>query len=280
MKYTFSGHESFACKGLWLKKGYDFIMAKNDFNAPDSVIELGVGKNMVSSIRYWMKAFGLTTNDKLNPIASYLLENESGKDPFLEDLGTLWLLHFLLISSQEATLYNLVFTKLQRERKIFDKQSVINLVKRTMIEDGKQSLFNENTVKKDLNVLLQSYILPSRTISFEEYSSLLLDLSLIRESSLEKQYTFNTEGKRTVPWQIFLFAIVTLRGKDNTVNFDVLQDTGLIFCMNDMEVIEMCKEIESHHSHDVRYSDIAGIRQIQFINSISPMSILNEYYNE
>ena len=26
MKYTFSGHESFPCKALWLKKGYDFII--------------------------------------------------------------------------------------------------------------------------------------------------------------------------------------------------------------------------------------------------------------
>ena len=30
-KYTFSGHESFPCKSLWLKKGYDFVANKNDF---------------------------------------------------------------------------------------------------------------------------------------------------------------------------------------------------------------------------------------------------------
>ena len=62
-KYTFSGHESFTCKTLWLKKGYDFIRNNNNFNSPDSVVELGVGKNMVASIRYWMRAFGLTEND-------------------------------------------------------------------------------------------------------------------------------------------------------------------------------------------------------------------------
>ena len=28
-KYTFSGHESFTCKTLWLKKGYDFILDSN-----------------------------------------------------------------------------------------------------------------------------------------------------------------------------------------------------------------------------------------------------------
>ena len=26
IKYCFSGHESFPCKSLWLKKGYDFVV--------------------------------------------------------------------------------------------------------------------------------------------------------------------------------------------------------------------------------------------------------------
>ena len=56
-KYTFSGHESFPCKTLWLKKGYDFVVAGNDFNSPEAVIGLGVGKNMVASIRFWSILF-------------------------------------------------------------------------------------------------------------------------------------------------------------------------------------------------------------------------------
>ena len=34
-KYTFSGHESFPCKSLWLKKGYDFVVEGKDFNKPE-----------------------------------------------------------------------------------------------------------------------------------------------------------------------------------------------------------------------------------------------------
>ena len=47
IKYTFSGHESFPCKTLWLKKGYDFVKDNKDFNRPEAVIDLRVGKNMV-----------------------------------------------------------------------------------------------------------------------------------------------------------------------------------------------------------------------------------------
>ena len=64
--YKFSGHESFPCKSLWLKKGYDFVVGGNDFNSPDAVITLGVGKNMVMSIRFWLRVLVLqrTTKNK------------------------------------------------------------------------------------------------------------------------------------------------------------------------------------------------------------------------
>lgn len=73
IKYTFSGHESFPCKSMWLKKGYDFVKRERNFNAPDAVIDLGVGKNMVSSIRFWLKSFGLYDGKDLSELADYLL---------------------------------------------------------------------------------------------------------------------------------------------------------------------------------------------------------------
>lgn len=278
MKHVYSGHESFPCKSLWLKKGYDFINSGYHFNNPDAVVKLGVGKNMVNSIRYWMKAFGLTKNDELLPLANYLFAPNSGKDPFMEDLGTLWLLHFLIVSTEEATLYNLLFIHLQKERKIFDRQNIVNLVKRIMTEDDKQGQFNENTIKKDIGTLLQNYLLPQKVKALDDYSALLIDLELIRTDGDGKNYQFNIEGKRQIPWQIFLYAIIKSKGEDMTVGYDILQELGLIFCMNDMEVIEMCKTIVEHHENTIAYSDVAGIRQLHFIGTLNKHDVLNEYY--
>ena len=43
-KFSFSGHESFQYKTQWLKKGYDFDIEQNNFNEPEAVVKLGVGK--------------------------------------------------------------------------------------------------------------------------------------------------------------------------------------------------------------------------------------------
>jgi hypothetical protein len=53
-KLRFSGHETFIARTFWPKKGYDFIKQGGKFSSEDAVVELGVGKNMVLSINFWM----------------------------------------------------------------------------------------------------------------------------------------------------------------------------------------------------------------------------------
>src|SRR3546814_9972056 len=57
----FSGHETFACRYAWLPKAYRAL--KRDpaaFSDEDgAMVELGLGKNMVRSLRFWVDAAGL-----------------------------------------------------------------------------------------------------------------------------------------------------------------------------------------------------------------------------
>jgi len=61
---TFSGHETFALRGSWLKKAYDLLATtSNLFSMPDAFVQLGVGKNMAQSIRFWGRACGVFERD-------------------------------------------------------------------------------------------------------------------------------------------------------------------------------------------------------------------------
>src|SRR5690348_376377 len=156
-KYTFSGHESFQCRHLWLKKGYDFVNKKKSFNNDDAVVELGVGKNMVSSIRFWMKAFNLlTTTDELTDFAHKLLA-DNGYDPYMEDEATLWLLHYQLVKSGFASTYSIVFNELRKEKIEFTKDNFISYIKRKS-EAEKSFQFNSKTLNEDFSVLTKMYL--------------------------------------------------------------------------------------------------------------------------
>lgn len=278
-KFVFSGHESFSCKSLWLKKGYDFLVHDYNFNAPDAVVQLGVGKNMVSSIRFWMRAFMLTSKEELTPIAHYLFKDQGGADPFVEDLGTLWLLHFLLVTGGEATIYNWIFLRLQKERKEFTRIQVVNAVRRYMIEAEKGKSFNENTTKKDVAVFLQNYVEPQNAHSNEDYTALLLDLNLIRTADEGKSYQFNIEGKRQLPLEIFIYAIIKWKGENLSVDFSSIQELSLIFCLSDMEAITLLQQADETYPELMHYSDVAGVRQLQFLKDCKAQDFLDKYYS-
>lgn len=281
-KYVFSGHESFPCKTLWLKKGYDFVVQGKNFNNPDAVIDLGVGKNMVASIRYWLRVFGVCEGDQPTWLGNYLFDDANGKDKYIEDMATLWLLHFHLVFNQFATLYHTVFCGYQKGHTQFDRDQIATYVKLEMIEADKQSTYNENTVRKDIAVLMQNYALPRKAQSNEDFSSMLIDLDLIRQTAEGKGYYFNIEGKRKVEKEIFLYALLMLKERegDNTLSYDTIQDEiGLTFCMQDIETIEMLKLLSKDYSQYVSYNDNAGIRIVQFTNDLNKERVLNDYYN-
>jgi len=280
-KYVFSGHESFPCKSLWLKKGYDFIKEGCDFNASDAIVRLGVGKNMVAAIRYWFRAFDLAEDESMTSynLADYLFDDECGKDPYIEDSGTLWLLHFQLVSSNIASIYYLLFLHLQKERKQFDRDQAVNFVRRKMIENDKEKMFNPNTVRKDVGVLIQNYCLPRNSQSHEDYSNLLEDLHLLRQSEDTKSFVFNLEGKIQVPPDIFLFALLkSIDSHEHNISFDMLQELGLVFCMTDLEVLEMSKMLAELYPESIAYNDVAGVKQLQITNELNEKNALDHYY--
>lgn len=280
IRYSFSGHESFYCKSLWLKKGYDFISENRDFNAPDAVVELGIGKNMVSSLRFWMRAFGLFDEGKPTSLADYIFDNETGKDPYIEDLGTLWLLHYLLTKSYVASIYKLFFIDFHKEKNNeFTREQLQYFLKRKNAETPYGHLYNENTVRRDIGVLLQNYVIPQKEKPNEDFSALLINLNLIKHSE-DKTLYFNTKGKNELTPEIFLYAIIDDKKDEQIVSFERLMNLALIFCLTKSELIDTLQLIVKRYPKVLRYTDDGGIKQLFFLEKIDKTTVLETYYSK
>jgi hypothetical protein len=280
IRYIFSGHESFYCKSLWLKKGYAFVKADNNFNAEDAVVHLGVGKNMVAAIRYWLRAFGLLDDGKPTEIADFLFDNEGGKDPYIEDLGTLWLLHYMLIKTEFASIYKLFFVDFHKERNNeFTREQLQHFLKRKNAETAYANLYNENTVRRDIGVLLQNYVMPKQGRQNEDFAALLLNLNLIRQTDSEnKMPYFNVKGKSELVHEIFLYAIIDDKNSEQIVSFDKLMDLALIFCLSKTELIDTILLLVEKYPQLLRYTDDGGIKQLFFLKEIDKNEVLEKYY--
>lgn len=117
--------------------------------------ELGIGKNMVDSLRYWLKATNLIkTGPKgflLTDTARKILE----RDPYFELDGTLFLIHYLLVTNkEEATTWYWFFNHFSATE--FEKEPLTNSF-HSYIQIKTDKKVRDSTLEKDLNCLLRMY---------------------------------------------------------------------------------------------------------------------------
>jgi hypothetical protein len=135
-KLSFTGHDTFHCRTYWLKKGFDFVENGGTFN-DEAVVDLGVGRNMVNGIRFWLKSFGMTDeNDILQEKARLIFDDREGYDPYCEDKATVYLLHYLLVTTRRASIYSLVFNRFRKERVEFTKAQLFDFLRKYCGQQG------------------------------------------------------------------------------------------------------------------------------------------------
>ena len=279
-RYTFSGHESFYCKSLWLKKGYDAMKNGLNFNSPEAVAVLGVGKNMVAAIRFWLKSFALVDEGRVTEFAEYIFDDRKGKDPFIEDIGTNWLLHYQLVKNGNASIYHLIFFDFQREKKEFDTEQLLAFIKRKCSVPSLKNSYNENTVRKDIKVFLQNYVPPIEIKTIEDFTAILVDLGLVKHINKDK-YLFAETKSTDIDPLIILYTLLDISKEigSNTLSFDTLQEIALTYGLSIAGLIEIIQNLQETRPDLLAYTDNSGIKNVQFLKSIDPYLVLDEYYS-
>ena len=163
MKY--SGHESFSVRKNWLQKGIQNIESfkksgkEGELEAMD---RLGLGRNMVKSLRFWLKACGVTNDEpkkkifELSPLGKIVSEN----DPYIQESGTLCLLHYNLAANKEsATSWYFLFNEFNMTE--FSEDDFCRALEKWDEMNGeKKAAFS--SFQKDFDCIRHTYIGRSR----------------------------------------------------------------------------------------------------------------------
>ena len=286
-KLIFQGHNTFLCRLSWLKKGYDFIVEGSGFNDADAVVRLGVGKNMVDAIRYWLRAFGLTNEaDELQAVAHELL-GPDGYDPYLEDDATLWYLHYLLVRTGRASIYHLVFNEYRKQGFSFNRAQLTQFVQRRNAELGNNPL-NANTLDADLTIFIRGYSPTGKEKERfdveEETNGLLQDLGLLSISRRDEvRYHLDNLERPEVPWQVVLRVILENEAYSDAISFTDLEvapdSPGLVFALSDSGIYQKITEMQARYPAAVVYSTTAGNRVLTLKRDLIDLQeVMREYY--
>ncbi len=222
---SFAGHQTFALRAGWLKKGIDALQnpdvgGETVFTRPDALVTLGVGKNMVISIRWWLLATGAaeevrdrgrTIGLRPSPLGLAIFGNRqagtSGFDPYLEDPATLWLFHLILTAP--VSFGNSAFSWAFAFNRLRDAEFSRDRLTRAVIEavDGATRAPSQETVSRDVDCLLLTYSSSSHQNSDEDtLDRPFIALNLIRPT-FERHYRFEIGPKTNLPPAIFAYAL-------------------------------------------------------------------------
>lgn len=145
----------------WLSTAYTALTEDPAiFSKGDAPLFLDAGKNQVQSLRFWMKAFKLAQEDVTAGRPKLLLTDRAhwlfhslGADPFLKQDGTLWLLHYWLLST--PCLVPTWWNVLQHPLSHTSRRDLAENTLRRAREAGWSP--SESAVKRDIDCLVRTY---------------------------------------------------------------------------------------------------------------------------
>ena len=267
------------------------------FFADDSAtITLGVGKNMVRSIQHWCQVSRLIENDamELNQRRRFVptqfgnsIFADGGFDPYLEDMATLWLIHWqLTTNASRATTWYWAFSIFGQNE--FGRDTFIaELINWT--ERNTRNRISENSIKRDVDCFLRTYV-PSRltkiAIMEDTFDCPLVELNLISDSSDGNTYRFHRGPKPSLPIEIFAAALSEFWeahfSGNNTLTFANIayapRSPGRTFLLDEDSLAEYLDRLDNLTTGMLRYDETAGVKQVYRQRQVDPVQLLNSYY--
>ncbi len=304
MKAKFTGHDTFPLRYGWLYKAVNYLntnkklTTSNEISTREAIVELGVGKNMVNAIRYWADSSSIIASDgeavSLDGIYLFGNDKTKGKDPYLEQLGSVWLLHFWL---------NFNYEHLTAYRYFFNYSNVQHFEKSKLLEDCSEgvkglitgSISNESTIKKDIDCFLSTYCRKQKSsknntgINEDHFSSPLSELNLLQDNG-GGFYVSNLAARPDLPIEIFIYGLIrfvqieTADSKTSSIDFDALLtkpcSPGRIFRLSESGLGQKLDEAQEFSAGKVAWIDSLGLRQVKLEQTTlnNPNYYLDTFY--
>jgi len=303
MVHKFSGHETFPCRYAWLPKAVESLQENTMLfsDMDNAMVALGVGKNMVRAIRFWVQATKMAqphakSEVVVSPFGKMLLGNH-GFDPYLEDIQTLWLIHWNISTHINNPIFAWDFLLNRwQEPEIVPSMILKAFEHEAILQNRKLSLV---TLKQHFDIFLHTYV-PTRGIKGsmleDNLDCPLIELDLIRQvgerstDGLDRKrepiYTFNRDPKPSISQQLFAYCLndfwdARFAG-ENTLTFREVSfghgSPGQIFKLPESNILEYLDNIETVTNGTLSFQESAHLRQVRRHDNVSWSNLLNTVY--
>jgi len=292
-KMAFGRHETFALRYGWLSKGFQALEEHDGiFESDDATVKLGVGKNMVNAIKYWLRACQMMhpTQNTPTQLGKELLSG-TGFDPYLEDEATIWLLHWLLATNAElATSWYWFFNRFHKPE--FTGQE-LNTALNDFVSD---KVINRKkpapaTLANDANLLPRMYTQSrgnTRTPLEDALDSPFSLLKLVTQSAGGRSFQSRPMARPDLPLGVLGFAVCQTFEIKNTKaipieDFMYSKDNypaiGSVFRLTESDLVTKLEKLVNYIPGKFDIRDTAGQHQLFSSEVTDGMVYIAEHYN-
>lgn len=289
----FRGHETFFIRKGWLSKGMKYVKQNGEVfvskeEKPMDV--LGIGSNMVKSLRYWLQVAGITQEKKsgkrvqtFTPLGDLIFKY----DRYIEEQGTLALLQYYLANSKEdATSWYYFFNVFNMQE--FAKEDFINGIKKWLTMQDDSVNVAERSLQDDFNCIINTYL--PRYKSGNKYISPenniacpLGELGLVDYVSREKKiYRKNIVTAEQIPPRIAWAMILSKYPNQSEIRLESMQnDAGSIGRLFNLDVITLLKVLRNIENMGVlKIVRTAGLDVVKVLKKETALENIEAYYKE
>lgn len=295
MGMKFRAHDTFFIRKGWLSKGMRNVVANKDvFVTKDKernpMDVLGIGANMVKALRYWMQVVGLAVEPNsghryqtLTELGSIVFE----QDPYIEEIGTLWLLHYQIAKSKDdATAWYFFLNEFNMSE--FTREDFVQALQNyiTMAQEHAAS----RSLNDDFSCIISTYVQRAKNSSVVVSPENNIDcpfgeLGLIDVLSKKGN---NTIYKKSIPaadsinpW-VALAVICDQAGENTEVGLSSLLSNpcsiGKVFNLDSITLIEVLHRAEQ--TGVLKIVRTAGLDYIKLEKRFSFIDCVKRYYEE
>lgn len=289
MTMKFRAHETFFIRKGWLSKGMKAI--KNDPNAfiskeHNPMDILGIGSNMVKSMRFWMQAAGITeelSKGKRSQKFTSLGEKIYLHDRYIEEIGTLYLLQYRLASRADiATAWYYFFNVFNITE--FSKEDFVSALNGYAIDGGENAALRSLT--DDFNCIIGTYVPryktnPGKVSAENNIDCPLGELGLVdivdKNKKIYRKVTPSAESIN--PW-VILAIIMEQSGDVTEVGLNELltgaKHIGKVFNLDVLTMIDVLHEAEKTGA--IKIIRTAGLDIIRIQHRYTFDECVDKYY--
>lgn len=285
----FRGHETFFIRKGWLNKGIKNVKKMPGLFSDRSVNPmdvLGIGSVMVKSLRYWLQATGLTEEVRSKQrtqqftVFGNIIARE---DPYIEELGTLWLLHYKLSTSKEMATSWYYFFNIFPLRE-FTKDDFIAGVTNFVRAHGEE--VSNRSLEDDFNCIINTYIPRYKLNPQKAKPEDNMDCPLGELGLLDIQNVKNRIYRRMIPRKdsidpaVLVASILESAGERTEVSLQrILSGEGFPGKLFNLDTITLMGILSLAEARGyVRIIRTAGLDVVQISKELTAQKCVENYY--